>query len=97
MAKGFVRGKVYFHRLMDQLNIVFDTEMAPPNERFGLVWEEDAQPEPVITMAERMFPSLKPLSELDILGEADAPTHYIIEGDNYHTLATLTMTHQETC
>ena len=79
---------------MDQLNIVFDTEMAPPNERFGLVWEEDAQPERIITMAERMFPSLKPLSELDISGEANAPTHYIIEGDNYHALATLTMTHR---
>ena len=79
---------------MDQLNIVFDTEMAPPHERFGLVWEEDAQPEQVITMAERLFPSLKPLSELDITGEADAPIHYIIEGDNYHALATLTMTHR---
>ena len=84
---------------MDQLNIVFDTEMAPldgnpPGERFGLVWEEDTQPEQVITMAERMFPSLKPLSELDIPGETDSPTHYIIEGDNYHALATLTMTHR---
>ena len=93
MTKGFVWRKAYFDRPMDQLNIVFDTEMAPPNERFGLVWEEDAQPERVITMAKRMFPSLKPLSELDISGEADAPTHYIIEGDNYHALATLTMTH----
>ena len=85
---------------MDQLNIVFDTEIAPPgdhssNERFGLVWEEDAQPESVITMAERMFPSLKPLSELDISGEADAPSHYVIEGDNYHALVTLAMTHQK--
>ena len=78
---------------MDQLNIVFDTEMAPPNERFGLVWEEDAQPEQVITMAERMFPSLKPLSELDIAGKDDASTHYVLEGDNYHALATLAMTH----
>ena len=84
---------MYFDPSMDQLNIVFDTEIAPPNERFGLVWEEDAQPEPVITMAERLFPSLKPLSELDISGEPDAPTHYIIEGDNYHALTTLTMTH----
>ena len=80
---------------MDQLTIVFDTEVAPPDERFGLVWEEDAQPEPVITMAERTFPSLKPLNELDIAGEANAPTHYIIEGDNYHALVTLSMTHRK--
>ena len=85
---------MYFMTPMDQLNIVFDMEIAPPNERFGLVWEEDAQPEQVITMAERMFPSLKPVSELDIIGEADALTHYVIEGDNYHALATLTMTHR---
>ena len=84
---------MYFDPSMDQLNIVFDTEIAPPNERFGLVWEQDAQPEPVITMAERLFPSLKPLSELDVPGNPGSPTHYIIEGDNYHTLTTLNMTH----
>ncbi len=85
---------MYFDPSMDQLNIVFDTEIAPPHERFGLVWEEDTQPEPVITMTNRLFPSLKPLSELDIAGELGSPTHYIIEGDNYHALTTLNMTHQ---
>ena len=85
---------MYFDPSMDQLNIVFDTEMAPPHERFGLVWEEDAQPEQVITMAERLFPSLKPISELDIVGEVGRPTHYIIEGDNYHALTTLNITHR---
>lgn len=84
---------MYFDPSMDQLNIVFDTEMAPPHERFGLVWEENAQPEQIITMAERLFPSLKPLSELDIAGKSGGPTHYIIEGDNYHALTTLTITH----
>ncbi len=84
---------MYFDPLMDQLNIVFDIEMAPPHERFGLVWEESTQPEQVITMTERLFPSLKPLSELDISGKPGAPTHYVIEGDNYHALTTLTMTH----
>jgi adenine-specific DNA-methyltransferase len=79
---------------MDQLNIVFDTELAPPHERFGLVWEEDAQPEQVITMAKHLFPSLKPLSELDIEGASTSPTHYIIEGDNYHALTALNMTHR---
>ena len=79
---------------MDQLNIVFDTEIAPPQERFGLVWEEDTQPEAVISMAETLFPSLKPIIELDIEGKTSAPIHYIIEGDNYHALTALNMTHR---
>ncbi len=99
---------------MDQLNIVFNMELAPSSnglpgeaspgeaspgdaslqDRFGLVWEEDAQPEAVVAMAERMFPSLKPLSQLDVKGEEQAPTHYVIEGDNYHSLSTLCITHQ---
>ena len=58
---------------MDQLNFVFDTEIAPPYERFGLVWEEDTQPEAVITMGERMFPTLKPLTERDVSGDPSAP------------------------
>ncbi len=80
---------------MDQLKILFDALIVPPNERFGLVWEESAQPETVVEMAEQMFPALKPVPSLDIEGENESPVHYIIEGDNYHTLSALTITHAQ--
>ena len=101
-GKRICRKENVFSSLDGSAYYCFDTEMAPPggnlpNERIGLVWEEDAQPEQVITMAERTFPSLKPLSELDVAGEAESPTHYIIEGDNYHALATLSMTQPGSC
>ncbi|MEM6842532.1 MAG: site-specific DNA-methyltransferase [Bacteroidota bacterium] len=78
---------------MDQLKILFDALIVPPNKRFGLVWEESAQPETVVEMAEQMFPALKPVPSLDIEGKNESPVHYIIEGDNYHTLSALTITH----
>ncbi|WKN41040.1 site-specific DNA-methyltransferase [Tunicatimonas pelagia] len=80
---------------MDQLKILFDALIVPPNERCGLVWEESAQPETVVEMAEQMFPALKPVPSLDIEGLEDSPVHYIIEGDNYHTLSALTITHAQ--
>lgn len=78
---------------MDQLKILFDALIVPPNERFGLVWEESAQPETVVEMTEQMFPALKSVPSLDIEGNDDSLVHYIIEGDNYHTLSALTITH----
>ena len=78
---------------MDQLKILFDALIVPPNERFGLVWEESAQPETVVEMIEQMFPALKSVPSLDIEGNDDSLVHYIIEGDNYHTLSALTITH----
>ena len=80
---------------MDQLKILFDALIIPPDERFGLVWEESAQPETVVEMAEQMFPALKPVPSMDIDGKDDSPVHYIIEGDNYHTLSALTITHAQ--
>ena len=78
---------------MDQLKILFDALIVPPNERFGLVWEESSHPETVIEMAEQLFPALKPVPALDIKGKQTSPVHYIIEGDNYHTLSSLIITH----
>ncbi|MEM9673276.1 MAG: site-specific DNA-methyltransferase [Bacteroidota bacterium] len=80
---------------MDQLKILFDALIVPPNERFGLVWEESAHPETVVEMAEQMFPALKPVPSLDITGKEESPPHYIIEGDNYHALSALTITHAQ--
>lgn len=80
---------------MDQLKILFDALIVPPNERFGLVWEESAHPETVVEMAEQMFPALKPIPSLDINGKEKSPAHYIIEGDNYHALSALTITHAQ--
>lgn len=46
-------------------------------------------------MAEQLFPALKPVPSLDIPGKNTSPVHYIIEGDNYHSLSSLAITHAQ--
>lgn len=61
-------------------------------KKFGLVWED--KPEKVATECARKLPVVKEIEE-KVISEAGIaePTHFIIEGDNYHALSVLNYTH----
>lgn len=61
--------------------------------RFGLVWED--KPEDVVTRCQSEYPVLVEVPDRAVTPPAlfDAPTNYLIEGDNYPALAALNCTH----
>lgn len=62
--------------------------------RYGLVWED--KEEAIAEQCEQELPVLIEDKEREIKqGKPDAPTHFIFEGDNYHTLYTLNFTHRK--
>ncbi len=60
-------------------------------KKFGLVWEEKT--EDVAEQCKANFPVLQEIPERAIVAENE-PTHLIIEGDNYHSLSVLNVTHK---
>jgi adenine-specific DNA-methyltransferase len=62
-------------------------------QRYGLVWKD--KPEDVVKQCETELPVLAEVKEKTIHGKPDGPTHYIIEGDNYHSLYILNFTHKK--
>jgi adenine-specific DNA-methyltransferase len=60
-------------------------------KRFGLVWED--KPEEVAKLVRTELPVLEEVTKLAIDKVKDAPTNFIIEGDNYHALSVLNYTH----
>lgn len=60
-------------------------------KKFGLVWED--KPEEIVRLCEANLPVVEEVSERAIQKRKDAPTSYIIEGDNYHSLSALNYTH----
>jgi len=63
-------------------------------KKFGLVWED--KPEDVVVQCEKQLPVLKEVENKAIAENTDpqAPTHILIEGDNYHALSVLNYTHK---
>jgi len=62
-------------------------------QRFGLVWED--KPEDIADQCERELPVLVEDKSKEIISDPKKPTHFIFEGDNYHTLYTLNFTHKK--
>jgi adenine-specific DNA-methyltransferase len=62
-------------------------------QRYGLVWED--KPEEVAKQCEIELPILAEVKDKAINKKPDCLTHYIIEGDNYHSLYTLNFTHKK--
>lgn len=61
-------------------------------KKFGLVWED--KPEQVVEDCKNNFPVLTEVSDKAILEAENSPTHLIIEGDNFHSLSVLNVTHK---
>jgi adenine-specific DNA-methyltransferase len=80
--------------------------------KYGLVWHRDLSEEKIDVlinpdastpsemfpneMAGKPFPVLKEVKGKDVVTDAAKPTNLLIEGDNYHSLAVLNFTHQQT-
>ncbi|KAA6331115.1 hypothetical protein EZS27_020246 [termite gut metagenome] len=62
-------------------------------QRYGLVWED--KEEAIAEQCEKELPVLVEDKRKEIVCETNAPTHFIFEGDNYHTLYTLNFTHKK--
>jgi len=62
-------------------------------KRYGLVWEN--KPEEIAEQCERELPVLVEDKSKEIICDSKKTTHFIFEGDNYHTLYTLNFTHKK--
>jgi adenine-specific DNA-methyltransferase len=62
-------------------------------KKFGLVWED--KPEEVVRLVETELPVIEEVPERAVEKLKDAPTNFIIEGDNYHSLSVLNYTHTD--
>ena len=63
-------------------------------KKYGLVWDEEREPEKVVLECKKELPVLKEVKEKEIKNDPDKPTHILIEGDNYHALSVLNYTHE---
>lgn len=63
-------------------------------KKYGLVWDEEREPEKVVLQCKNELPILKEVKEKEIKNDPDKPTHILIEGDNYHALSVLNYTHE---
>jgi len=63
-------------------------------KKYGLVWDEEREPEKVVLQCKKELPVLKEVKEKEINNDPDKPTHILIEGDNYHALSVLNYTHE---
>lgn len=62
--------------------------------KYGLVWDEEREPEQVVLECKQKLPVLKEIKSKEINTAPDSPTHILIEGDNYHALSVLNYTHE---
>lgn len=62
-------------------------------KKYGLVWDEEREPEKVILDCKEKLPVLKEIKTREIKTDPNKPTNILIEGDNYHTLSVLNYTH----
>jgi len=64
-------------------------------KRYGLVWDEEREPEEVVQQCRKQLPVLMENTSKEIRSDPDKPTHIIIEGDNFHALSVLNYTHEK--
>ena len=64
-------------------------------KKYGLVWDEEREPEEVVLRCKKELPVLKEVKEKEIKTDPSKPTHILIEGDNYHALSVLSYTHEK--
>jgi adenine-specific DNA-methyltransferase len=64
-------------------------------KKYGLVWDEEREPEKVVQQCKNELPVLKEVKSKAIKNDPEKPTHILIEGDNYHALSVLNYTHEK--
>lgn len=73
-------------------DLISEVERLRKRKKYGLVWEE--RPEDVVERCKSELPVLKEVKGRSFSKSKDAPTHILIEGDNYHALSVLNYTHK---
>ena len=63
-------------------------------KKYGIVWEEEKEPEKVVLECKEKEPILKEVKDKEILTDKEKPMNLLIEGDNYHALQVLNYTHK---
>tara|TARA_Y100000310_G_C20651344_1_gene799590 strand:+ start:204 stop:1901 length:1698 start_codon:yes stop_codon:yes gene_type:complete len=64
-------------------------------KRYGLVFEEEREPEQIILDCQVKIPILKEAKSKEIISDKEKPVNVLIEGDNYHSLSVLNYTHKK--
>lgn len=64
-------------------------------KKYGLVWEEEKEPEQIILDCQVKIPILKEVKSKEIISNKEKPINVLIEGDNYHALSVLNYTHKK--
>jgi adenine-specific DNA-methyltransferase len=63
-------------------------------KRYGLVWDDEKEPENVVIDCQNNIPILKKVNQKAIHTDKSKPNNILIEGDNYHSLQVLNYTHK---
>lgn len=63
-------------------------------KKYGLVWEEEKEPEQIILDCQIKIPILKEAKSRVTISDKEKPVNVLIEGDNYHSLSVLNYTHK---
>lgn len=64
-------------------------------KKYGLVWDEEREPEKVVLDCKEKLPILKEIKNKAIQGDSVQFANILIEGDNYHALSVLNYTHEK--
>jgi len=64
-------------------------------KKYGLVWEEEKEPEQIVLDCQFKIPILKEVKTKKIIKDKEKPRNILIEGDNYHALSVLNYTHKK--
>jgi len=63
-------------------------------KKYGLVWDEEKEPELVVMQCKEKLPVLKEVKNKEIVTKKRESSNILIEGDNYHALSVLNYTHK---
>ena len=75
-------------------DLVKEIKKLKKRKKYGIVWDEEKTKEAFDKDAEGKLPILKEVKSNEIQTNDNSPNNILIEGDNYHSLAVLKYTHQ---
>ena len=79
----------------DKEDLIKRINFLEKRKKYGLVWDEEREPEEVVTECQNNLPILKEIPNNNISTDDNAVNHILIEGDNYHALSVLNYTHEK--
>jgi len=77
----------------DLLKIVMQQDKELKKKKYGLIWDNEREPEQIVLECERNLPILDRITDKEIQTD-NSDDNILIEGDNYHALTCLNYTHK---